>query len=66
MGIKATIVACAFSVQYFQNATIVAYASLRVNSVYQRMDFKLCSVGSLSFLNFCVVKLMHTKGVCGH
>ena len=26
MRIKATIVACAFSVQYFENATIVAYA----------------------------------------
>ena len=31
MRIKATIVAYAFSVQYFENATIVAYAGLRVN-----------------------------------
>ena len=30
MCIKATIVAYAFSVQYFENATIVAYAGLRV------------------------------------
>ena len=30
MHIKATIVAYAFSVQYFENATIVAYAGLRV------------------------------------
>ena len=30
MHIKATIVAFAFSVQYFENATIVAYAGLRV------------------------------------
>ena len=30
MRIKATIVAYAFSVQYFENATIVAYAGLRV------------------------------------
>ena len=33
MRIKATIVAYAFSVQYFENATIVAYASLRVKTV---------------------------------
>ena len=32
MYIKATIVAYAFSVQCFENATIVAYADLRVNS----------------------------------
>ena len=32
MRIKATIVAYAFSVQYFENATVVAYAGLRVNS----------------------------------
>ena len=31
MRIKATIVAYAFSVQCFENATIVAYAGLRVN-----------------------------------
>ena len=31
MHIKATIVAYAFSVQYFENATIVTYAGLRVN-----------------------------------
>ena len=30
MRIKTTIVAYAFSVQYFENATIVAYAGLRV------------------------------------
>ena len=30
MCIKATIVAYAFSVQYFENATVVAYAGLRV------------------------------------
>ena len=30
MRIKATIMAYAFSVQYFENATIVAYAGLRV------------------------------------
>ena len=30
MRIKATIVAYAFSVQYFENATTVAYAGLRV------------------------------------
>ena len=32
MCIKATIVAYAFSVQCFENVTIVAYAGLRVNS----------------------------------
>ena len=32
MSIKATIVAYVFSVQYFENTTIVAYAGLRVNS----------------------------------
>ena len=31
MRIKATIVAYAFSVQCFENATIVAYAGVRVN-----------------------------------
>ena len=31
MRIKATVVAYAFSVQCFENATIVAYAGLRVN-----------------------------------
>ena len=31
MHIKATIVAYAFSVQYFDNAIIVAYVGLRVN-----------------------------------
>ena len=30
MHIKATVVAYAFSVQYFENTTIVAYAGLRV------------------------------------
>ena len=30
MRIKATIVAYAFSVQYFENTTIVAYAGLRI------------------------------------
>ena len=33
MRIKATIVAYAFSVQCFENATIVAYAGLRVNNL---------------------------------
>ena len=33
MHIKATIVAYAFLVQYFENATIVAYAGLRVNGL---------------------------------
>ena len=32
MHIKATIVAYAFSVQYFENVTIVAYVGVRVNS----------------------------------
>ena len=31
MHIKATIVAYVFSVQYFENATIVAYTGLRIN-----------------------------------
>ena len=31
MCIKATIVAYVFSMQYYENATIVAYAGLRVN-----------------------------------
>ena len=34
MRIKATIVAYAFSVQYFENVTIVAYAGLRVKYIY--------------------------------
>ena len=33
VGIKATIVAHAFSVQCFENATIVAYAGVRVNNM---------------------------------
>ena len=33
MRIKATILACAFSVQCFENATIVAYAGLRVKQL---------------------------------
>ena len=33
MRIKATIVAYAFSVQCFENATIVAYAGLRANHI---------------------------------
>ena len=32
MHIKATIVAYAFMVQYFENATIVAYADLRIKA----------------------------------
>ena len=45
MHIKATIVAYAFSVQYFENATIVAYAGLRVNSSdrYEKGNKILCS-----------------------
>ena len=35
MRIKATIVAYVFSVQYFENTTIVAYAGLRVNKCDQ-------------------------------
>ena len=34
MHIKATIVAYAFSVQYFENPTIVAYAGLRVKRLW--------------------------------
>ena len=34
MHIKATIVAYAFSVQYFENTTIVAYAGLRVKRLW--------------------------------
>ena len=33
MRIKVTIVAYAFSVQYFENATIVAYVGLRVKEL---------------------------------
>ena len=33
MRIKATIVTYAFSVQYYENATIVVYAGLRVKCV---------------------------------
>ena len=33
VGIKATIVAHAFSMQCFENATIVAYAGLKVNNM---------------------------------
>ena len=43
MGIKATIVACAFLVQYFENATIVAYAGLRVNRIH-RTSFKIIRI----------------------
>ena len=41
MRIKATIVAYAFSVQYFENSTIVAYVGLRVKdvSVYEEVLF---------------------------
>ena len=38
MHIKATIVAYAFSVQCFENATIVAYAGLRVNYVHDSVQ----------------------------
>ena len=41
MHIKATIVAYAFSVQYFENATIVAYAGLRVNCTLKIANIKL-------------------------
>ena len=43
MCIKATIVAYAFSfsVQYFENATIVAYAGLRVNCPNSCGDLKI-------------------------
>ena len=43
MRIKATIVAYAFSVQCFENATIVAYAGLRV---------KLCNANSFFYLSY--------------
>ena len=40
MHIKATIVAYAFSVQCFENATIVAYAGLRVkHHVYNETTY---------------------------
>ena len=38
MHIKATIVGYAFSVQYFKNATIVAYVNLRVKQEYIIID----------------------------
>ena len=37
MRIKATIVTYAFSVQCFENATIVAYVGLRVNTKIQML-----------------------------
>ena len=39
MRIKATIVAYAFSVQCFENATIVAYAGLRVNNGTDTLEY---------------------------
>ena len=42
MRIKATIVAYAFSVQCFENATIVAYAGLRVKYLTKESFLLLC------------------------
>ena len=52
MRIKATIVAYAFSVQCFENATIVAYAGLRVkDSVY---EFSVDIIYIILYLSFIV------------
>ena len=40
MHIKATIVAYAFSVQCFENATIVAYAGLTVKGLSSKVSYK--------------------------
>ena len=47
MRIKATRVAYAFSVQYFENATVVAYAGLRVKGrcgVHKHMRIKMFKI----------------------
>ena len=50
MRIKATIVAYAFSVHCFENATIVAYAGLRVKSI-------AINISNLTDSLFCTIYL---------
>ena len=58
MRIKATIVACAFLVQCFENATIVAYAGLRVKpQVCTDHTCDLCMCSYLEDLNFCGLEI---------
>ena len=57
MRIKATIVAYVFSVQYFENATIVAYAGLRVESISQNL-WLYCRTIHTSIQDFKTVKIL--------
>ena len=52
MHIKATIVAYAFSVQCFENATIVAYAGLRVNLLKEFITLARCQQHITSQLQY--------------
>ena len=49
MRIKTTIVAYAFSVQHFENATIVAYAGLRVKCSNYIVKYIFGFIGSFLF-----------------
>ena len=60
MRIKATIVAYVFSVQCFENATIVAYAGLRVKEVltkYTSLKFNILLTHLLNRQCFSSIKM---------
>ena len=51
MCIKATIVAYAFLVQYFESATLVAYAGLRVKAILRSLLPQPGQENTLSFIS---------------
>ena len=66
MRIKATIVAYAFLVQYFENATIVAFVGLRVNirSILEINNIKIdleTTSNILTIKNFLLHSIIHNQ-----
>ena len=57
MCIKATIVAYAFSVQYFESVTIVAYAGLRVKWLLYFINLQFDF--TLSYPDICLFSLVN-------
>ena len=55
MHTKASIVACGFSVQCFENATIVACAGLRVKPTHFKISFMIHVIKNVCWLFACQI-----------
>ena len=62
MCIKATIVAYAFSLQCFENATVVAYVGLRVKieNTFYHCDIDMVKLKHKNHYNVLFILILHT------